>query len=191
MDVKNSTDGWIETYTGKKFWFDNPTVDMIDIVDIAHSLAMQCRYSGHCLKFYSVAEHSCILHDYYLAFKGFTQDSNERALELLLHDASEAYLTDVPRPIKPYIPEYVTMEKKIEKAIAQKFGTQYPHAPEVKELDTRILLDEKTQNMPESINDWNIQFPPLDVQLRFWNPTRAESEFLGRFNQRMMKNVAA
>ena len=56
---------WIETYTGKQFWFLNPTPEMFDIEDIAHALSMVCRYAGHVTHFYSVAAHCCVMADYF------------------------------------------------------------------------------------------------------------------------------
>ena len=178
--------GFIETYTGKKFNFMAPTDEMIDITDIAHSLSMQCRYTGHVRKFYSVAEHCCLLHDYAL---NVLQDP-VLALEVLMHDASEAYLTDVPRPIKPFIPEYYNIEANIEKAINKKYVLRHPHSDTVKSLDSRILMDERAQAMSKSGLEWSINLEPLGVTLRFWNPERGETEFKNRFLARKMSNVA-
>src|SRR4051812_23383484 len=96
---------YIETVSGKKIYFNEPTEDMFDIKDIAHALSMNCRYTGHCSRFYSVAEHSVHVSN---LLKG-------TSLELagLLHDASEAYITDIASPIKQFLPDYLMMEDKL------------------------------------------------------------------------------
>jgi 5'-deoxynucleotidase YfbR-like HD superfamily hydrolase len=168
----------METYTGKQFFILNPTLDSIDIVDIAHSLSMQCRYNGHTQKFYSVAEHSCILHDYALE----QLDDDKLAFEILLHDASEAYMCDIPRPLKLELPDYQAIERSIEALIAQKFGLEYPHPQAIKDLDTRILRDERLQIMSKSGHVWNNdKYEPLGVDIHGWLPKKAEKEFMYRF----------
>ena len=95
---------WIQTYTGRKFHPLDPAMTDFDLRDIAHSLSLLCRFNGHCLRFYSVAEHSVrvsrILPD-------------DLKLWGLLHDAGEAYLTDLPRPVKGQMPGFRDMEDKI------------------------------------------------------------------------------
>ena len=102
---------WIETFTGKEFYFLDPTPDSIDIRDIAHSLAFTCRYTGHSRRFYSVAEHSVLVS--YLAVD---------PLAGLLHDASEAYITDIASPIKPHLANYKELEDKIMDKIKNKLN---------------------------------------------------------------------
>jgi len=82
---------FITTYTGKKFHYLNPSLGEVDIIDIAHHLSLKCRFIGACKQFYSVAEH-CVRVSYIL--------SPELQLSGLLHDATEAYIPDIPRPIK-------------------------------------------------------------------------------------------
>jgi hypothetical protein len=130
--------GWIQTYTGRAFGILNPHPDDIVIEDIAHSLSQQCRYAGHCVQFASVAEHCRLMWE--LASK-----PNKRPA--LLHDATEAYLVDVPRPIKELLPDYKKIEHVLAAVIAAKFGVAYPWPEEVLQLDARILLDERAQNM--------------------------------------------
>ena len=108
-DVKIHVDvdrAWIQTYTGGKFHLLAPRQEEINIVDIAHALSMMCRFTGHVRRFYSVSEHSW--HASYLVPK---QD----ALWALLHDASEAYMADMNRPLKHFTaigPAYLKVEKK-------------------------------------------------------------------------------
>ena len=111
-----------------------PTEDMINIEDIAHSLSQQPRFGGHLPNFYSVAQHS--LNCSYLA------DDPKMKLCALLHDASEAYLLDIPSPIKSLIPKYKEMEDKLMAIIAKKFGFEYPLPEEIKIIDKSMLNQE-------------------------------------------------
>lgn len=120
----------IRTYTGKSVNVFNPTADMICIEDIAHALSNQCRFGGHVPEFYSVAQHSVLC----------TQ-LLPRSLELagLLHDASEAYLMDIPSPLKKGLINYKEIEDKMMSVIAEKFGFEYPLPEKVKEVDKIVL----------------------------------------------------
>lgn len=107
----------INTYTGKPFNPLHPDVDMIDIRDIAHSLSLTCRGNGHVQNFFSVAQH-CI----YCALEAEARGcSNRVILGCLIHDASEAYMSDVPRPFKEMLLEYQKIEEKLLDLIYTKF----------------------------------------------------------------------
>src|ERR1051326_5301684 len=116
----NTTDtGAIMTFSGR--WINplNPRPEDIDIVDIAHALSNQCRFTGHTRFFYSVAQHSCLVSD---------ECANPHKLGGLLHDASEAYLSDIARPIKaqPGFGEvYKTCENKLMIAVAKRFSLDW------------------------------------------------------------------
>lgn len=164
---------WMQTYTGRKFWPLDPRADEIYIEDIAHSLAMQCRYGGHSLRFYSVAEHSVIM-------SRFVSPAN--AMWALLHDASEAYLADVPRPLKRHLPGYKEAESRVMEAVCAAFRLPHDMPAEVHEVDNRILADEIRQNMKPM--DWHAKHDnPLGVEIRFWPPEQAELYFLDRFKK--------
>lgn len=163
---------WMQTFTGRAFWPMDPRPDEIEIEDIAHALSMMCRYAGHCLRFYSVAEHSVLL------ARAVPRDV---ALWALLHDAAEAYIVDVPRPLKPFLPGYKHAEAQVESAIAERFGLALPMPPSVKEADNRILHDESAQNMAAPPQPWNLPGEPLGVRLQFWSPARARAEFMSEF----------
>lgn len=165
---------WFQTYTGKAVYPMSLEVEDICIEDIAHSLSMQCRYNGHSRLFYSIAEH-CIL---------MTQKAPpEYALEVLLHDASEAYLTDVPSPIKPFLTNYRDIEKAAEEVIAKKFKLQYPFPQIVKDLDMSILNDEKDFFMGEGERDWNLKAPYLDVEFLGLSCYQAKKKFLQLYKE--------
>lgn len=172
--MKNRKGDWIQTYSGNSFWPFDSHIDDIEILDIAHSLSNQCRYSGHCVKFYSVAEH-CVL-----IAQALERDGQDKKVCLwgLFHDAAEAYCSDVPRPIKKNFPDYVKVEESIMELIASKYSLgAFPNI--VKEYDDRILVDEKSQNMARSIQKWNLpENVPLNVKIECWLPHEAKDQFL-------------
>lgn len=173
-------DGWIETFSGQRFYFMDPRPEMVHLVDIAQSLSQLCRYNGHTRGHYSVAEHSVlmarhIVEEPFLAHWPMTA---------LLHDAAEAYIGDLPRPIKVRLPEFKRIEERIDAAVAEKFGTTHPFPPLIKELDTRILVDERAQVMPPSQNEWGTDgLEALGVEIEFWTPARAYDEFMRAFQE--------
>jgi hypothetical protein len=171
------TGDWIQTYTGRQFWPTNPSAFDIDIRDIAHALSMMCRYSGHCTSFYSVAEH-CVFVSHNVPEK--------YALWGLLHDASEAYLVDVPRPIKPALTNYLELEERLMRAVIAKFNLEFvlPMPASVKAADTAILFDERDQNLRKPPKAWTDEGTKrLGVTLQFWQPHVAETMFMRRFEE--------
>lgn len=170
---------WLQTYTGKQVYPMDPRPEEIDIRDIAHSLSMQCRYAGHCLSFYSVAEHS-VLVSHWVAAKGYGRDAS---LKALLHDATEAYLVDVPRPVKPFLTGYKDAEAKLWRVIAHSFGLTSFMPDIVHEADNRILWDEKAQNMGQCEAQWSGNPDPLGIELKLWPPAVAEYEFTKAYRE--------
>jgi len=112
VEAQKQFEPWIETQSGKKMYFLNPDPNDVDIKDIAYSLANQCRFNGH-VPFFSVAEHSVAV---------AARLPPELQLAGLLHDAAEAYLSDIPSPIKQYLPDYCAMEDRLQGVIFAKFG---------------------------------------------------------------------
>jgi hypothetical protein len=166
---------WIQVHSGGQAYPMDLRPSEVEITDIAHSLAMQCRYTGHCLRFYSVAEHSVLMARHFIK-----TGMAEYALPALLHDATEAYLTDVPRPVKPFLQGYREAEQRAWLAIADRFALDPVLSAHVSDADARILVDERAQNMAPSAVEWsNMPSPePLGVTLQFWTPEQAEAEFL-------------
>lgn len=155
------SEDWMQTWSGIQFSILHPTEDMINIEDIAHSLSNICRYNGHCNRFYSVAEHSILLAEY-----AFSLEKNpQMALETLLHDATEAYYCDLPRPFKYNLPLYREFEIKLEKIISTKFGISYPMPYWLKELDTRMLKTEKDQLMTHKLKWFCDDYEPLPIRI--------------------------
>ncbi|MBD3627642.1 hypothetical protein [Cyclobacterium sp.] len=120
----------ILTYSGHYLNVFDPDPDSICIEDIAHGLSHVPRFAGQTARFLSVAEHSIAVS---------TLCSAPFKLEGLLHDATEAYLMDIPKPIKKHLPDYVKLENNLMKAIAEKFGFPNPTSSEVKFADKRQL----------------------------------------------------
>lgn len=163
---------WMQTSSGSVFWPLDPHADEVHIEDIAAALSMLCRYGGHCHTFYSVAEHCVLLS---------RAAPKHLKFEVLMHDASEAYLQDVIRPIKSSLTNYRAIEFALEKVIAEKFGLTWPMPDEVKRLDNAILADERDQAMRTPPREWGLTEPALGVNLEFWTPSRAEQEFTRAF----------
>lgn len=160
---------WIQTATGGMFWPLDPRPEEIDVLDIAHALANMCRYGGHCLRFYSVAEHSVLMARHV---------SPPNRLWALLHDASEAYIVDVPRPLKRFLVGYQAAEDDVMKAVCQRFGMSVEMPHEVKAADSAILVTEMLHNMAPPPKAWAGQVEPLEVTLKFWSPDQARDEFI-------------
>ena len=187
--------GWIQTYTGRVFHPFDPDPESIVIEDIAHALAMKCRYNGHCLKFFSVAQHCTI------GAEILVSSSQESALRFLLHDGGEGYLPDIPTPIKDdfqainyHVETYSVhsefesfraVENRIMRAIGKRFGLSYPITTyEVKKMDLILLATEKRDLMfsPEQ-RPWTIELPePLSDRIRPCGPESAERKFMDMFD---------
>jgi 5'-deoxynucleotidase YfbR-like HD superfamily hydrolase len=119
---KSDIGNYTLTYTGRQFDFLDPKRDSISIKDIAWALAHTPRWGGHTLEAYSVAQHSITV-SYLVGQDGGWEGPQ---LYALLHDASEAYIADIPSPVKKFLPEYRTIEAKIQYAINHRFGVHDP-----------------------------------------------------------------
>jgi hypothetical protein len=176
--------GWIETYTGRMVTPLQPDPGTLSITDIAYALANKCRYSGHTAMFYSVAEHSVLM-----ALFALNRGDRNCARWALLHDAVEAYIPDVPRPLKPGLAGWAELEERVEDAVIEHFGfgTAIPRLTDetralVKSLDTRILLREAKVLLLSGGLNWRIEGDPLPVTIHGWRPAQARAEFLSLFD---------
>lgn len=174
---------WITTYTGKRYHHLAPQQDSICIEDIAHALSQLCRWTGHTRHFYSVAQHSV-----YVSQLVPLEDARKG----LLHDAPEAYLGDMNRPLKHYTDAgkaYSEVEKLAEDAIFTKFGLTLGIPESVKRVDTQMLYTEKDQLIHSSAhtmyehNKWGFNEQRAEILISPWSPTQAEVFFLHRFKQ--------
>ena len=146
-------DHWITTFSGKKFHYLDPQPDEIDIVDIAHHLSYLCRFTGACSGFYSVADHSIRVAELL---------PQELRLAGLLHDATEAYINDISRPVK-YSHKLQETETIIEAAIAKKFGVDFSD-PKIKEADNILIATEARDLMP-NMDGWAELPTPLSTEI--------------------------
>ena len=139
------TGDWIQTYTGKRFYPFDPKPDEVDLEDIAHSLALSCRFNGHCSDFYSIAQHSVIVSQIV---------KPEQGLPALLHDAAEAYIGDIIRPVKKNLEGIEEIEEKIQGVILSYFGVTNYDAKEIQRADDIALITEKRDLKKGSVDDW-------------------------------------
>lgn len=167
---------WMQTFTGRAFYPLAAEPDDIDPFDIAHALGMICRYGGHVRRFYSVAEH-CVLMSRAVA--------PGNALWALLHDATEAYVGDMVRPLKRMMPAYRVAEDRLMLAVCARFGLDRHCPQEVKAADNRILRDERDALMAAAPLPWlSIEdVPALGVRIECWEPEMAERKYLVRLSE--------
>ena len=158
-------DGWVEIYPGKKFHFGDPQPGEIEVESVAHSLSRLCRYNGHTTRHYSVGEHSCHICDWVMKQPWATPLDGLTALH---HDDAEYIIGDQMRPIKVTMPEFVALEKVLDVAIAEEFGTWYPFPLWLKDADSRILKDERRAVMVPSPYDWGVDVLE-ELGVEFWN----------------------
>ena len=179
VDTVGCMDNTILTASGGYFDFAAPTVEQIHIGDIAKALSNTCRFGGQC-DFYSVAEHCC--HCFDLAR---LHDPSNVALHrlALLHDAAEAYIGDVPKPLKNMLPEYRRLETSIEAVVADRFSLDGTLWPDVKRFDLCMLKAEKKHLFPDDKLAWNgfAELEDVDVDIQCWGPGYAGFQFLQRF----------
>lgn len=173
---------YIRTFTGRAFYWRDIPNNTYDIRDIAHALAMNCRWTGHTKEFYSVAQHS--------VYASYEVPPND-ALAALLHDAAEAYVHDTSSPLKKFLKEkgftvFSDLENQIEDALMKSFGVPFPLSLVVKQVDMRLWATEyrdlmRTEKAVLSVEkdhpvpfEWHVHpLPPVD----------AERVFLRRFKQ--------
>jgi len=169
---------WIQTHSGHAYYPQDPRISDIFINDIAHALSMQCRFVGQCNRFYSVAEHS--VHVSRLV-------PPEHQLAGLLHDATEAYLGDVSRPLKLVMPQYREIEALNWFVIAAKFGLDFELPQCVKDADAIMVFVERRTLFDEIVDkpDWGhgLKEPEVlpDVGLMGWAQGHAKRAFYDRF----------
>ena len=169
---QNEYDGhWITTFTGLKFHYLDPQADEVNILDIAHALSLLCRFNGHTKMFYSVAEHSLRVAHIVPNFP----------LAALLHDAHEAYISDIPRPIKADMPIYEKIAERIQRIIENKYGVGKYDKREVKQAD-HILLATEARDLMDNTKDW-LELPtPLNKRIHPMKIEEVEVTFLRTFH---------
>jgi len=169
---------WVQTFTGRKFWPLDPRAEDVRIEDLAHQLSQVCRYGGATRRFYSVAQH-CVLVSKCVP--------RQHARLALLHDAAEAWIGDMVRPLKyqPEMTNFRIAEQRIEAVVLEAFGVYAsPEARRaVKEIDDRIIVDEIGALMADPPAYWDRlgDIEALGINVRAQSPRAAEAAFLRRF----------
>jgi hypothetical protein len=176
--IQDGTSGSIFTFSGIRFWPLDPRPADILIQDIAHALAQQPRFGGHTRQFYSIAQHSVLVSQLCRP---------EDALWGLLHDASEAYLQDVCRPLKELaeFDAYRAAESRSQRCIVKRFGLGPEQPPSVTAADDWMLAVEY-RDLMTPVRDQYIAAPPAHVSVsitELWRPELAKLAFLTRFEQ--------
>lgn len=164
-------DGTILTFTGKRINPLAPDPELIDPLDIAHALACCNRYTGHAFVPFSVAQHSCLVYDYVYKDK----------LWALLHDASEAFLSDLARPVKiqEQMSFYIEAERILMNAIAQKFNLIMPIPLKIKEADDILLHTEMRDFFGVSPNGHTV----LKELIKPWDWRTSKLNFIRRLQE--------
>lgn len=173
MDDASRVGDFISTYTGGRWYPLDPRVEEVKIEDIAHSLSMLCRYNGHCGFFYSVAEHCWLL--------SYAVPESYR-LEALLHDASEAYTSDIPRPFKysDGMAAFRHVEDLNAKVVYEFAGLTYPESDVVKEYDKRIVGNEGEVLLTNTYWHTSIEKIP-NIIINGFSPKLMEKMYLERY----------
>lgn len=156
---------WMQTYpSGTQFWPLDPRPEEVHAEDVAHALSHVCRFGGHCRQFYSVAEHSvrvAMLLPPPLRLWG------------LLHDAAEAYLGDMVRPLKHGMPQYRDAEFNLMRCVVQRFNLSPDYCPdEVTQADEVLLATEKRDLLRPPPAPWDVPqggcVEPLPDRIEPW-----------------------
>lgn len=172
-------DFWIQTFSGRRVSLVDPQPDDIHFEDIAHALAMQCRFNGHSKLFYSVAQHS--IHVSRLC-------DRQHALVGLLHDATEAYIGDIVRPLKGLFRQHAgefldEVETRIWIAISARFfDGEIKPLDVVEQADLVALATEKRDILGKGESEWELALPPADpMPITPLAPAVVKPRFLARF----------
>lgn len=166
----------IKVAAGHYVDLSNPQPEMIDLESIASGLSKICRYGGQCPRFYSVAEHS--VHATIMAALDGVELGTLRAI--LLHDAAEAYIGDIVKPLKLLLPEYAGLEERLEQAIAFRFNVDMTGTADiVKRYDRLMLKVEKTSMWPDDAEHWSGfgDIDDVDMDLDYLSPEDACRRF--------------
>ncbi len=167
-------DADIMTHSGKYFPFFKPEEYDFDIFTIAHALSKLCRFTGHTRRFYSVAQHSVLV-------SRILPPEHQKAG--LLHDAAEAFIGDMSKPLKDLFPEFKRIEEAIEEALFAQFGIPFPMQPEIKHADLVLLATEQRDLLPPIESQWALLagIEPMDDVIEPWTPEEAYKAFIRRF----------
>ena len=170
MRIGESPKDCIRTNSGIYMNVFEPKASMVNINDIAHALSFMPRFGGHLNRFYSVAQHSLLCVN--------LATTLEEKKTMLMHDASEAYLLDMPSPIKAKMEEYKQHEDKLMAKIFEVFGLEFPLNHAVKKVDREMLELE-----------WDNLVVQDNPHFKCWSPNKAKREFLKTFNKLFVERI--
>jgi hypothetical protein len=175
------TQTMIQTYTGRFIDPLDPDPEQINTLDICHHLSQMCRFAGATREFYSVAEHSCRVFDF---IKWMSFDNPNILKWAILHDAPEAYLLDLPAPVKQSkdMSLFREIEKSLMWAICERFNLPREEPQEVYYADKSLLVTEQRDLMPPGSYSQN-GFKPLDKRISPWNCVTAKSGMIERLEK--------
>jgi 5'-deoxynucleotidase YfbR-like HD superfamily hydrolase len=176
--IEDMNEPVICTSSGRRFNLLEPCIADVALQDIAHALALTPRFGGHCNAFLSVAQHSILVAD----LVAVHEPGSLAQQVALLHDASEAYLVDMPAPIKRHLPDFKRIEDRVQAVVFEAFGLATIAAglkPIIKAADTLALQWEQRDFGP--YGDW-LTVAKLDLPtIEALDPVAAEAAFLARF----------
>ena len=169
----------IETYTGMFIDPLNCKMEDIEIEDIAQALSLKCRFGGHCDGFYSVAQHSVLV-----------SENCTNKFGGLMHDAAEAYISDIPTPVKIQLKGIEKIEDNLLRIIFEKYNLYYPLSNDIKETDKRMCLTE-AYNLGLNISNWKLReiYELYDFDIEKWSWEKSKKEFLKRFYELYYKET--
>lgn len=153
MTTNKFTRGFgIQTHGGHTFDPKSRVISQIDIFDVSHALSNLCRFAGHCRSFYSVAEHSVLVAN---IIEKFWPDDHAAIRAGFFHDATEAYVVDLPTPIKVLLPDYTDIEDKIATDIESEFQVEFGSeiATKVKFADM-VALATEARYLFDDVSHW-------------------------------------
>lgn len=183
----NAEDTWMQVASGARFHMYDPKPGEFDINDIARALSKACRYGGHLKRrelFYSVAQHSVLVCD--VVTQRYPDDYRLQ-MQALLHDAAEAYIGDLPHPIKVHMPQFQELDNFLTAKVFTAFGVDWngpePMPPAIKDVDRHIVRDEGDVLLPDASDGfkWWHEYDTLGLTIRPWVMQGAEKAFLDRY----------
>lgn len=182
MATKSIHGPTILTADGNYFDFLTPDSETVTLNAIARGLANTCRFGGQCGRYYSVAEHSVWVSRLV---------PPELAVRGLLHDAAEAFIGDMPKPLKEMLPDYKAVETRVEAVVFAKFGFLFL-PPEIKTADRIMLATEQQQIMKNNHAwKWTANTEPADIEIACYSPDEAYAFFLERAAELGLTEVQA
>lgn len=170
------TTPYVSTFLGNRFYPLEPRIDHVAIEDIAHGLAYQCRFNGQTREFYSVAQHSLIVS---------ALVPTDLRMAALLHDAAEAYLGDMVKPLKVLLPAFAAIEDAVTAIIAATFAVDFSDYAPIKRADLIALATEKRDLMPHSTERWSYldDIRPMSQKIVVMGPDEAKQAYLREFKR--------